>query len=396
MPTRVMHIDVDAFFASVEQLRDPRLRGKPVAVGNGVVASPSYEARKRGVTTAMPIHQAKRICPELVVLDGRHDVYRCFTEATWEICRRYAPELETFLDEAFADFSGTAEACPDLLGLGARIQREIREEVGLPVTIGIAKNRMVSKLAAKTVKPNGLREIPEGQEEAFLLPLPIEKIAGMGPKTAALFHDMNIRTVREFREIPLATLEAMLGRVGVSLHERARGEDSRPIHEREIPKQISRETSLEKATADRGELEGILFYLVDRAIRAIRKLGLRTRTMRIRIRYSDGEDAETSVSFPPTAFDEEIQPLARKLLWKLYTRRVTVRFVGSGFSNFQAEEGQLELFSDASLARFHAAVDAIRDKFGHGAIVAGRAIELLGKLPHDAYGYVLRTPSLTK
>lgn len=391
-----MHVDVDAFFASVEQLRDPRLRGKPVAVGNGVVASPSYEARKLGVTTAMPIHQALRICPQLVVLDGRHDVYRCFTEATWEICRRYAPALETFLDEAFADFSGTEEVYPDLLGLGARIQKEILEEVGLPVTIGIAKNRMVSKLAAKTVKPRGLREVPEGQEEAFLLPLPIEKIAGMGPKTAALFHDMNIRTVREFREIPLATLEAMLGKVGVSLHERARGEDSRPIHEREIPKQISRETSLEKATADRGELEGVLFYLVDRAIRAIRKLGLRTRTMRIRLRYSDGEDNEMSISFPPTAFDEEIQPLARKLLWKLYTRRVTIRFVGSAFSNFQADEGQLELFTDASLSRFHAAVDAIRDKFGHGAIVAGRAIELLGKLPHDAYGYVLRTPSLTK
>ena len=396
MPTRVMHIDVDAFFASVEQLRDPRLRGKPVAVGNGVVASPSYEARKLGVTTAMPIHQALRICPQLVVLDGRHDVYRCFTEATWEICRRYAPALETFLDEAFADFSGTDEIYPDLFGLGARIQKEILEEVGLPVTIGIAKNRMVSKLAAKTVKPRGLREIPEGQEEAFLLPLPIEKIAGMGPKTAALFHDMNIRTVREFREIPLATLEAMLGKVGVSLHERARGEDSRPIHEREIPKQISRETSLEKPTADRGELEGVLFYLVDRAIRAIRKLGLRTRTMRIRIRYSDGEENETSISFPPTAFDEEIQPLARKLLWKLYGRRVTIRFVGSGFSNFQADEGQMELFTDASLVRFHSAVDAIRDKFGHGAIVAGRAIELLGKLPHDAYGYVLRTPSLTK
>jgi DNA polymerase-4 len=107
MPSRVMHIDVDAFFASVEQLRDPRLRKRPIAVGNGVVASPSYEARARGVTTAMPLHQALRICPELIVLDGRHEVYRCYTEAIWEICRRYAPELETFLDEAFADFSGT-------------------------------------------------------------------------------------------------------------------------------------------------------------------------------------------------------------------------------------------------------------------------------------------------
>ncbi len=396
MPTRVMHIDVDAFFASVEQLRDPRLRKKPVAVGNGVVASPSYEARARGVTTAMPIHQALRICPELVVLDGRQEVYRCFTEAIWEICRRYAPALETFLDEAFADFSGTEHVYPDLPALGARIKREIRDEVGLPVTIGVAKNRMISKLAAKTVKPDGLREVRPGEEEAFLLPLPIGKIAGMGPRTTALFHDMNVRTIAEFRAIPLATLIAMLGKVGASLYERARGEDSRPIHEREIPKQISRETSLEKPTAERAELEGVLFYLVDRGVRAIRKMGLKTRTLKVRIRYSDGEEAEASVSFPPTAFDEDLQPLARKLLWKLYARRVTLRFVGTGFSNFQAGEGQLQLFEDAGLERFHAAVDAVRDKFGHGAIVAGRAIELLNRLPHDAHGFVLRTPSLTK
>ena len=396
MPTRVMHIDVDAFFASVEQLRDPRLRNRPVAVGNGVVASPSYEARARGVTTAMPLHQALRVCPELIVLDGRHEVYRCFTEAIWEICRRYAPQMETFLDEAFADFSGTEHVYPDLLELGARIRKEVRDEVGLPITVGIAKNRMISKLAAKTVKPDGLREIPEGEEEAFLLPLPIGKIAGMGPRTTELFHDMNIRTIEEFRSIPLATLITMLGKIGASLYERARGQDSRPIHEREVPRQISRETSLEKPTAERGELEGVLFYLIDRAIRAIRKQGLKTRTMRIRLRYSDGEDHETSVSFPPTAFDEDLQPLARKLLWKLYTRRVTVRFVGSGFSNFQVGDGQLELFTDESLSRFHSAVDAVRDKFGHGAIVAGRAIDLLNRLPHDAHGFVLRTPSLTK
>jgi len=396
MPTSVMHFDVDAFFASVEQLKDPRLRGKPIAVGNGVVASPSYEARARGVTTAMPLHQAKRVCPELIVLDGRHEVYRCFTDALWEIIRRVAPALETFLDEAFADFSGTEHVYPDLLELGRRLRREIRDEVGLPVTIGIGRNRMISKLAAKSVKPDGLRLVPDGEEDAFMLPLPIGKIPGIGPKTAALFHDMNIRTVREFREIPLATLQSMLGKVGASLYERARGEDSRPVQEREIPKQVSRETTLEQPTADRTWLEGMLFYLVDRAIRAIRQQGLRSRTMRVRLRYSDWADAETSISFPPTAYDQDLQPLARKTLRTLYARRVTVRFVGVQFSNFQADEGQLDLFTDASLERFTSAVDAIRDKFGHGSIVAGRAIELLNTLPKDAYGYVLRTPSLTK
>jgi DNA polymerase-4 len=392
----VLHLDVDAFFASVEQLKDPRLRGRPVAVGNGVVASPSYEARARGVATAMPIHQALRVCPELVVLDGRHEVYRCFTEAIWEILRRHAPAVETFLDEAFADFTGAEEAVGDFLELGRRIKREVREEVGLPVTVGIGKNRMISKLAAKSVKPDGLRQVPEGGEEAFMLPLPIEKIPGIGPKTAALFHDMNVRTVREFREIPAATLEAMLGKTGAALYERARGRDSRPVHERELPKQVSRETTLEQPTADREWLQGMLFYLVDRAVRAIRTQGLRTRTMRVRLRYSDGEEAEGTVSFAPTAYDQDLQPLARALLAKLHARRVTLRFLGVAFHNFSVDGGQLELFGDPFLARYTAAVDAVRDKFGHGALVSGRAIALLGTLPKDAYGYVLRTPSLTK
>ena len=396
MASTVMHLDVDAFFASVEQLKDPRLRGRPVAVGNGVVASPSYEARARGVTTAMPIHQAKRICPELVVLDGRHEVYRCFTEAIWEIVRRYVFALETFLDEAFGDLSGTEHVYPDLLELGRRVRREIRDEVGLPVSVGIARNRMLSKLAAKSVKPDGLRLLRPEEEEPFLLSLPIEKIPGMGPKTSALFRDMNVRSVREFREIPLATLEAMLGKVGAALYERARGQDSRAVSEREVPKSISRETTLAAATADRAELEGMLSYLLDRAMRAVRQLGLKTKTVKVKIRYSDWEDAEKVMSFPPTAFDEELHPVARKLLRELYLRRVSLRHLGVALSNFVLEDGQLELFSDESLARFHEAVDAIRDKHGHGAIVSGRAIELLSRLPKDAYGYVLRTPSLTK
>ena len=392
----VFHIDVDAFFASVEQLRNPALRGRPVAVGSGVIASCSYEARARGLSNGMPLHQALRLCPGLVVLEGRHEIYRCFTDSIWEILRRYAPSLETLLDEAFGDFSGTEHVYPDFLELGARIRREVKEETGLAVTLGIGRNRMLSKLAAKSVKPDGLRLLKEEEEEPFLLSLPIEKIPGMGPKTTALFRDMNVRSVREFREIPLATLEAMLGKVGAALHERARGKDSRAVCEREVPKSISRETTLGTATADRAELEGMLAYLLDRAMRAVRQLGLKTKTVKVKIRYSDWEDAERALSFPPTAFDEEVHPVARKLLSELYVRRLTLRHLGVVLSNFVLEEGQLELFSDEGLARFHEAVDAIRDKHGHGAIVSGRAIELLSRLPKDAYGYVLRTPSLTK
>lgn len=392
----IFHVDVDAFFASVEQLRNPRLRGRPVAVGSGVIASCSYEARARGLANAMPLHQARRLCPELVVLEGRHEIYRCFTDAIWEICRRYAPAMETFLDEAFCDFTGTERLYPDFLELGKRLRREVREEVGLAVTVGIASNRMLSKIAAKSVKPDGLRLVPPGAEEEMLRPLPIGKIPGMGPRTSALFRDMNVRTVEEFRAIPLETLVAMLGKVGTALYERARGRDSRAVHEREIPRSISRETTLHEPTADRGELEGMLSYLVDRAMRATRQLGLRARTVKVSIRYSDWVQEERARSIEPTSIDEHVLPVVRGLLRELYTRRVTLRHLGIVLSNFRMEEAQGELFSDDRLKRMHEAVDRIRDKFGDGAVILGKAIELLGKLEHDSYGYVLRTPSLTK
>ncbi len=393
----ILHLDLDAFFASVEQLKDPRLRGRPVAVGNGVVASPSYEARARGVATAMPIQQALRLCPDLVVVDGRHEVYRCFTDAVWEVCRRYAPVLETFLDEAFADFTDLDHVYPDLLALGRRIKDEILDETGLRVTVGLARNRMLSKLAAKSVKPDGLRLLRSEEEEPFLLALPVEKIPGVGPKTAALLHDLNLRSVRELRAVPLGALQALLGGLtGAAIYERARGEDSRPVCEREVPRQISRETTLEQPTADRDWIEGMLFYLVDRAIRSLRQGGLRARTLRVRLRCSDGVEDARSITFGASAYDGEIQPLVRRVFRELYVRRVTVRFVGVQLSNLESADGQLGLFDDPQVASFHAAVDAVRDKHGHGAIVSGRSIALLGTLPKDAYGYVLRTPSLTK
>lgn len=396
MRSVVIHVDVDAFFASVEQLRNPRLRGRPVAVGSGVIASCSYEARAFGLANGMPLHQARRLCPQLIVLEGRHEIYRCFTDAIWEICRRYTPALETFLDEAFLDLSGTGLLYPDIHAIGARVRQEVRDEVGLAVTVGIAKNRMMAKIAAKSVKPDGLRLIPEGTEEAVLLPLAIEKIPGMGPRTSALFHDMNVRSVAEFRAIPRETLIAMLGKNGDALFDRARGHDTRVVHEREVPKSISRETTLHQATADRVELEGMLCYLIDRGMRATRQLGLAVRTVKVSIRYSDWVDEEMSLSIPPTAIDEEVQPVARELLWKLYRRRVTLRHLGVVFSNFRIEEPQGDLFTDQRLRQLHEAVDKIRDKYGDGAVVLGKAIDLLGKLPHDAYGYILRTPSLTK
>jgi len=392
----VLHADIDAFFASVEQLRNPWLRGRPVAVGSGVVASASYEARARGLRNGMPLHAARRLCPDLVVLPGRHEVYRCFAAAVWEILRRAAPALETLLDEAFCDFTGTGLSGPDLLELGRRLRREIRQETGLAVTVGIGRNRLMAKIASKSAKPDGLLRIPPEAEEEVLSPLPIERLPGMGPRTAALFHDMNIRTVGEFRALSRAALQALLGRAGAALYERARGNDTRPLRAEEVPKSVSRETTLSEATADPAELEATLAYLADRAMRAVRRLGLRARTLAVSIRYSDGEEERGSAPVGPTAIDEEVLPPARGLLRALWRRRVRVRHLGIVLSGLVPEDGQGDLFSDGRLRRLHEAVDRVRDRYGHGAIVAGGAIALLGRLPKDAYGYVLRTPSLTK
>ncbi len=393
----VMHVDIDAFFASVEQLRNPLLRGRPVAVGSGVVASSSYEARACGISNGMPLHAARRLCPDLETLPGRHEIYRCFAEAVWAVLRRHAPAMETLLDEAFCDFTGAEIPRPDLRETGRRIRREVRDETGLAVTVGIGRNRMMAKIASKSAKPDGLRLIPLGSEDEVLVPLPIEKLPGVGPRTSALLRDMNVRTVGEFRAIPLAALQAMLGgRTGATLYERARGNDTRPVREDEIPRSISRETTLHEASADPAELEAMLSYLMDRAMRATRGLGLRAGAVRVSIRYSDWEEEEGSAPVGPTAIDEEVLPAARRLLRDIWRRRVAVRHLGVALARFSPEDGQGDLFSDGRLRRLHEAVDRVRDRYGHGAIVRGGAIALLGKLPKDAYGYVLRTPSLTR
>ena len=397
----IFHVDVDAFFASVEQLRNPRLRGRPVAVGSGVIASCSYEARARGLVNGMPLYEARRRCPGLAIVDGRQEIYRCFTDATWEICRRYAPALEALLDDAYCDFTGTDLLYGDFPEVGRRIRRVVREEVGLAVSVGIGKNRMIAKMATKMAKPDGLVMIPVGCEDEHLLPRPVRDIPGVGPKTASLFRDMNIRTIREFRAIPVETLEAMLGKVGRVLFDRARGEDTRPIHQREIPKTISRETTLSRPTSSPDEVEGMLFYLTERAMRTVRKLGLRAKRVKVTIRYADWRSGEMSRTLPaPTAVDEKIQHPAREMFRKLYSRRVSLRHLGVVLSQFRADGPvvQNELFEpeSAKFERLHAAIDRIRDKYGHSAIVAGRSLNLLGKLRQDSYGYILRTPSLTK
>ena len=401
-PRTVLHVDIDAFFASIEQQRDPRLKGKPVIVGAGVIASCSYEARAFGLKAGMALTEARRLCPQAVILEGHAQVYRCFAERIFERCRELSPDVETYLDEAYLELTGTERAHGgDLLAAAARLKRAISDDTGITVTCGLGPNRMLAKLAGKTVKPDGLARVLECEAEDFLVGRPIEQLAGVGHAHAKTLRSMNLRTIGDLRALPVAALEALFGAPGRQLYERCRGRDTAAVTAREIPLTISRETSFHRDTGDPSGIEGMLDYLTGRACRAARELGLAARTVAVRLRYSDGEGAEQARSLAaPSAVDPVVLALALELLRRQFTRRVSLHAVGvtlSGFTRDTAEQGAL--FDEREAGRRAArceALDRVRGSFGHGSVVSGRALNLKDHVAQDRHGFVLRTPSLTK
>src|SRR5438552_8567521 len=325
----VLHVDIDAFFAAIEQRRDPRLAGRPVIVGAGVIASCSYEARAFGLKAGMPLSEARRLCPRAVILEGHAQVYRCFADEIFARCRRLAPAVETYLDEAYCDLTGTERLHADLPAAVRGLKRDIRAATGLGVTCGIGPNRMLAKLIGKTVKPDGLARIGAAEADEFLRGRPIEQLAGVGHAHARTLRSMNLHTIGDLRALSAPVLESLFGANGRLLHERCRGRDTAPVNEREIPLSISRETSFHRDTADRVEIEGMLEYLVGRACRAARELAIRARTVSVRLRYADGEGLERARSLRmPSDADPVALALALDLLRALFTRRVALHAVG--------------------------------------------------------------------
>ena len=398
----VLHLDIDAFFASVEQARDPRLRGRPVLVGNGVIASCSYEARRFGLKAGTPLSAARRICPDAVILDGHAPTYRAFAERIFALTTALTPHLDTYLDEAYGDLTGTERLHGDPLERCAALRAAIAEATGgVTVTIGLGPNRMLARLVGKTAKPDGLAWITAAEADAFLAGRPAADLAGVGPAIAQRLAGMNVRTVADLRRLTCETLAGLFGTVGPLLYERARGRDTRAVGAREVPQTISRETTFHRATADPATIEGMLHYLTERACRATRALGLVARTIGLRLRYADGV-AEEGRRTPaiPSALDPDVHDVVRALLQRLWTRRVQLSHVGVALSNFAVIDGApLGLFDAVEQDRAHRLVeglDAVRDRYGHAVVVSGRSLALLGTLPQDRHGFVLRTPSLTK
>ncbi|MBM3320526.1 MAG: DNA polymerase IV [Candidatus Eisenbacteria bacterium] len=399
--TWILHVDFDAFFASVEQARNPALRGRPVVVGNGVIASCSYEARRCGLSNGMPLSRAARLCPSVVILDGSYPTYRALAERIFSFCRDVSPNVETFLDEAYIELTGTERLHGHPLSVGHALRERVRRETGLPVTAGIGRSRMIAKMAGKRAKPDGLGFIPPGTEAETIAPFPIRDLPGVGHAYGALLEKLQVRTIEELRAFPAPALRKLFGVHGDLLFRRCRGEDTAVIEEREIPRSISRETSFHRDTSDRREIEGMLFYLSERAARALRALRLEARTVGIRIRYAGGGSEAMSRSLPkPAALHPPILRAALDLLRRVYARREALHLVGVSLANIaRCGPRQTDLYDEEEAERSAAlsrALDEARDRFGFSSVVAGRSLDLVGKLERNSHGFVLRTPSLTK
>lgn len=418
MERRILHVDIDAFLASVEQLRDPVLIGKPVAVGAGVVASRSYEAKARGVETAMPLHEALRRCPELIVREGDSRLAERYRQAVATVMQQFSPVVEVCsLDDFYADLTGVplrvaqalagttrSEAEQSLVALCRDLRAEVRRETGLSISQGVGSTRTVARLATTKAKPGGICEVPAGGELEFLADFAVEQVPGIGPKTAAMLHQVGVRSVRELWALDRELLRQSFGARGDELWRRCRGLDDAPVEATPTLRSISRETSFEPrhdaTSQQRDFLRAMLAYLLDRAASELRQQRLSARTVQVRLGHTDGVRQERSRSLPTaTERTDALMEPASALLDELLLRRVLVRLVGVTLTTLVAERPvQGRLFDDGGAARrrLFAAVDAVRQRHGFGAVVVGASAELLGQLPRGPHGFRLRTPSLSK
>jgi len=379
----ILHADLDAFYASVEQRDDPALRGRPVAVGGGVVLSASYEARAFGIRSAMGGVQARRLCPALMIVRPRFEAYSAASKAVFELFRDTTPLVEGMsIDEAFLDVGGLARLSGTPAQIAARLRHRVRGEVGLPITVGVARTKFLAKVASGVAKPDGLLVVPPEGELAFLHPLPVERLWGVGAVTADKLRGRGIRTVGEVAALGEATLVSMLGRgSGRHLHALAHNRDPRPVQVGRRRRSIGSQRALGRRRRATEELDAIVVALVDRICRRLRTAGRRCRTVTLRLRFDDFSRATRSHT-SGRATDETAAVLAsvRALLAAAapLIEAAGLTLIGVALSNFDDSDTiQLELPFEAAVA-VDAAADRVRDRFGSGALT--RAV-LLGRDP---------------
>jgi DNA polymerase-4 len=379
----ILHADLDAFYASVEQRDDPRLRGRPVVVGGGVVLAASYEAKAYGVRTAMGGGQARRLCPQAIVVPPRMSAYSEASKAVFQVFEDTSPVVEGLsIDEAFLDVRGLEGVSGTPVKIATRLRRAVRERVGLPITVGVARTKFLAKVASGVAKPDGLLVVPPDGELEFLHPLPVERLWGVGAKTAARLRRVAVTTVGEVARLDEHTLIAMLGRAsGRHLHALAHNLDPRPVTVGRRRRSMGAQRALGRPRRAHEDLDAALVALVDRVTRRLRRAHRVCRTVTLRMRFGDFTRATRSHTLgEATAQTHTLLAAARGLLAAamptVCARGLTL--IGITLGNLESDQAiQLALPLDRrETPALDVAVDQLRDRFGSGAIT--RAV-LLGR-----------------
>jgi DNA polymerase-4 len=406
MSRRIMHIDLDAFFVSVEQVDNPGLKGKPVVVGGkpegrGVVAAASYEARAFGLHSGMPLATASRLCPQAIFIQGSFPKYREASRKFMEILADFSPYLEPMgLDEAYLDATGFESLHGSIKQMAQRIKQRVKKELGINASIGIASGKVVAKVASEMSKPDGLLEVGEGEEAAFLAPLPIARLPGIGKKTEPKLKSLGIDTIGKLSATPLKALKSHFGASGELLKRFASGIDEREVEPPAAAKSASRETTFSQDIKDPARLESTLRYLGERVGADLRQKNKRARCVTLKLRYGDfATITRRKTLSQSTDSDQTIFETGQKLLKQaLAGEKRAVRLIGIGVSELVEAGRQLDMM-DGSAQRqeqLNRAIDRIRKKYGFTAIQTGRTLKLKEIFPENDGGYRLQTPSLSR
>jgi len=370
----IAHFDLDSFFVSVECLKNSKLKGKPIAVGGhsdrGVIASCSYEARKFGVTSAMPVKLAKRLCPELLIIRGDMDSYSKYSNLVTDIIAGEVPLFEkASVDEFYIDMTGMDKffGCSKYT---TELRSKIIRESGLSISHALASNKLISKVATNEAKPNGQLEIAFGNEKPFLAPLPIEKLPMVGAKTGELLRRMGVETVCILSQIPVEMMINLLGKNGIELSRRANGIDETPVVPYHEQKSIGTENTFETDTIDVAFLHRELVRMTERIAFELRENNKLTGCITVKIRYSDFQTITKQCIIPYAAADHILLQKAKELFDKLYDRRLLIRLIGVRFSHLVPGNYQIHLFEDTQeTIKLYQAIDSVKHQYGEQLLI---------------------------
>lgn len=402
----IMHIDLDAFFVSVEQALNPELQGKPVVVGGrpdrrGVVASASYEARRFGIHAGMPLTTAYRLCSQAIFIEGSFPKYRDSSQRFMAILANFSPYLEPLsLDEAYLDVTGFESIHSSIHQMAVAIKQRIKDELRLGASVGIASCKVVAKVASELSKPDGLLEITTGEERSFLAPLSISKLPGIGKRTEQILKGLDIHTIGDLSTTPLSALKSHFGTSGELLYRYANGIDDRKVEPPGATKSISRETTFGKDIVSHSLFESTLRYLSERVGSELRHRSKQAKCITLKLRYSDFTTITRSLTLRQSIDSDDAifnagLGLAKKALGH---EKRPIRLIGIGVSNLTQPGRQLDMLDGLEERReqLTRAVDRIRQKYGFTAIQKGRTLPLKDVFPETGKGYTLHTSSLSR